>query len=572
MADTNIQNKLDSLQQQGPEQVLDTYSSESLLQRVADWQKAYQGDHELATNNIIVFPDEGTLHAMVREDLLAHLTSRSSDPFRGEELTEEECSRLLEEHRISIEEFTIRIAEVAETLQQQFGVDVLSAHEAEAGVLHYELGNVPLAVPVAPIEEEVSSVFVLDKYGPDRSQVIALIDEGQDLLSQSAQPPPLPIDPNLPVVAGISDLEHLGSGGMGQVYRCTIEGAPGEEPREGVVKVVQSHLRNQQELRSRLEREAQLLEESAASSEYASHFPQVLGKGVDENGVPYFVQELIPGVNLEFDLSLVKWHRSCSRTDDPEMRRDELQALQKEGQAMLAVFPGMLRALGDMHERGIVHRDLKPANIVVVRDPDTNKPERLVVLDFGLAKRVHDPPSGSTHAAYSSSVAGSVDGELTSPHAAVGTPMYMSPEQHRNKNVTEKADVFAAGLTLYRSVTGGDALFGELEGVLLNNGQVQEAVMHRQFSSIQREKEQLDPASRLHPQLYTIIKGMLEKNPDKRPTMKEAADQIEQHLREPSMTLMERVQYSWDMASSPISFAVSMLRGFPVKDSPQGRT
>jgi serine/threonine-protein kinase len=69
-------------------------------------------------------------------------------------------------------------------------------------------------------------------------------------------------------------------------------------------------------------------------------------------------------------------------------------------------------ALAASHAHGVIHRDLKPDNIFLVpRDGDA---AFVKVLDFGLAKLVHDDGAALTK---------------TRVGLVMGTPLYMAPEQ-----------------------------------------------------------------------------------------------------------------------------------------------
>jgi Tol biopolymer transport system component len=89
-------------------------------------------------------------------------------------------------------------------------------------------------------------------------------------------------------------------------------------------------------------------------------------------------------------------------------------------------------ALSYAHGRGVIHRDIKPENILLERG-------HAVVADFGIARAV--------------STAGG--GQLTEPGMAVGTVLYMSPEQAAGEgDVDGRSDLYALGCVLYEMLAG----------------------------------------------------------------------------------------------------------------------
>src|SRR5664279_2192835 len=99
-------------------------------------------------------------------------------------------------------------------------------------------------------------------------------------------------------------------------------------------------------------------------------------------------------------------------------------------------------ALAVAHQHGVIHRDIKPAN-VFLPGKDMSK---IKLLDFGIARRLFDPASL----------------RLTQAGSALGTPMYMSPEQAQGSlDVDARADIFSLGCVLFECITGTPPFWGE---------------------------------------------------------------------------------------------------------------
>jgi len=100
---------------------------------------------------------------------------------------------------------------------------------------------------------------------------------------------------------------------------------------------------------------------------------------------------------------------------------------------VLAFVPQLCDALQYAHDHRVVHRDIKPENVLVGEDG------RVRVADFGLAKLLgQDRALG-----------------ITETQQAVGTPLYMAPEQVTAAgSVDHRADLYSLGVVLYEMLTG----------------------------------------------------------------------------------------------------------------------
>ena len=179
-----------------------------------------------------------------------------------------------------------------------------------------------------------------------------------------------------------------------------------------------------------------------------------------------------------------------------ELLADRLNAGPLPPEILIDVALQIADALDAAHEADVVHRDLKPHNIFVTKRGQAK------VLDFGLAKRVAEPPAGE--AAASVQPTRLADRVLTDPGTTMGTVAYMSPEQARGDDTDTRSDIFSFGAVLYEMATGRPAFAGRTTAVIIDELLNKKPAAPRSLNS------------RCPPALEGVIERALEKDPARR--------------------------------------------------------
>jgi len=246
-------------------------------------------------------------------------------------------------------------------------------------------------------------------------------------------------------------LRRLGRGAMADVYLAEQRLLR----RRVAVKILKPELANDQTYLRRFEIEAQ-----AAASLVHANIVQIYEVG-HLDGLRFIAQEYVQGQDL---------HEWVSRHGPPDLAH------------ALSVIRQVAAALAKAAEQGVVHRDIKPENIMLTQSGEVK------VADFGLARVTREGEA--------------VD--LTQVGIALGTPLYMSPEQVEGKPLDPRSDLYSLGVTSYHMLSGSPPFTGETAlGVAVQH-------LKKQAGPLENLRPDLPPA------LCRMVHKMLAKDPQDR--------------------------------------------------------
>ncbi|WP_307820567.1 serine/threonine-protein kinase [Streptomyces silvae] len=310
----------------------------------------------------------------------------------------------------------------------------------------------------------------------------------------------------------------IGRGGMGIVARAVDELLN----REVAVKVLRAYTdasgTELADLRFRMQREAQAAARIRHGGVVTVH------DVTEERGLPVIVMELVDGPSL----------------DDVLTERGAL-----DPREAAAIGAKLMDALHAAHRAGVLHRDVKPGNVLLERGG------RVVLTDFGIA---------SMEAAGDEAMA-----KLTQSGQLVGSLDYLPPERAQGMEPGPASDVWSLGMTLYAAVEGAPpfrrpSAWSTLSAIVT---------------------EPLPEPRRAGP-LAPVLRALMDKNPESRPTADQAREMLERvaagsseglaPLPSQASTRMTPVQTAQSPAPTPVQdpAPVQTSAQHPVRTPPQG--
>lgn len=265
-------------------------------------------------------------------------------------------------------------------------------------------------------------------------------------------------------------LHVLGQGSMGTVWAAHDEVLGRQVAVKGILHTPGMPDVEAAQLRERTMREARAV--AALSHPNLVTLYDV----VQQDGDPYVVMELVPSRSLG------------------EVLQEQGCLTEKQG---AAVLDAVAAALASAHRVGITHRDVKPGNVLIADDG------RVKLTDFGIARNV-------------------AEATMTARGITLGTPAYIAPEVAQGGDVSEAADRWSLGATMWAAMAGEPPYVGK-------------NVMQTINAVINGDVPVPAGAHRLAP----VISGLMRKDPSERLSLVDVRKQVYPLLPEPGTDAFE---------------------------------
>ena len=312
--------------------------------------------------------------------------------------------------------------------------------------------------------------------------------------------------------------KQIGRGGFGVVF-VAEQLAPIR--RQVALKMIKPGM-DSKEVLARFDAERQAL----AMMDHPN-IAHVFDAGLAPSGRPYFVMEWVQGEPI---------------TDYCDRHR--LTLVER-----IRLVQDVCGAIQHAHQKGVIHRDIKPGNILVTTVGDR---PLVKVIDFGIAKALHEPLGDRT--------------VQTRGSQLIGTPLYMAPEQAHpitgtgTDTVDTRSDIYSLGVVLYVLLTGrtpfdrkklSSADEQQVRRMLLEEDppapstQVTQSGVHAEEAARRRATTLQEWRRALRGDLDRIVMKCLEKDPARRyPTATDLARDLQRYLHhEPVMAQAPTLRY-----------------------------
>ena len=245
----------------------------------------------------------------------------------------------------------------------------------------------------------------------------------------------------------------LGRGGMSSVYRASDQNLK----RAVAVKIIHPHLTKKPEFVQQFEQEA-----TAVAQLRHQNIVRVYDFKRDQ-GIYYMVLEYIPGETLAEKLAAL---------NQADMRLPLTEGVR--------IAINLCDAVDYAHQRRMIHRDIKPQNIML------NLLNEPILMDFGITKLVGQ------------------DVNNLGDEAALGSALYMSPEQVKGDPIDYRSDVYSLGIVLFEMLSGHPPF----------RGRSTKDILRQQVEAKLPDLHQINP--NIPQTLIAIVERALEKQPERR--------------------------------------------------------